>query len=57
MPTSGMEAPKNTTDRPRRSIMGGFVPREVVQQTVPREYLRVETLQRMNPAQRYLLDV
>ncbi len=48
---------KNTTDRPRRSIMGGFVPREAVQQTVQREYLRVETLQRMNPAQRYLLDV
>jgi ectoine hydroxylase-related dioxygenase (phytanoyl-CoA dioxygenase family) len=48
---------KNTTGRPRRSIMGGFVPRDTVQQTVQREYLRPATLARMSPAQRYLLDV
>ena len=38
-------------------IMGGFVPRDAVQQTVQREYLRPATLARMSPAQRYLLDV
>jgi Phytanoyl-CoA dioxygenase (PhyH) len=47
----------NTTDRLRRSIMGGFVPRQAIQQTVQREYLRPETVQRMSAAQRYLLDI
>ncbi|HXW78591.1 MAG TPA: phytanoyl-CoA dioxygenase family protein [Acidimicrobiales bacterium] len=48
---------KNTTGRLRRSIMGGFVPRELIQQTVQREYLRPETLQRLSAPQRYLLEV
>ena len=48
---------KNTTDQLRRSVMGGFVPRDVVQQTVQREHLRRETLRRLGAAQRYLLEV
>jgi ectoine hydroxylase-related dioxygenase (phytanoyl-CoA dioxygenase family) len=48
---------QNTTDHLRRSVMGGFVPRDVVQQTVQREYLRPETLLRLSAPQRYLLEV
>ena len=48
---------KNTTGQLRRSVMGGFVPRDVTQQTVQRENLRPATLRRLSPAQRYLLEV
>jgi ectoine hydroxylase-related dioxygenase (phytanoyl-CoA dioxygenase family) len=48
---------QNTTDGLRRSVMGGFVPRHVVQQTVQREYLRPETRARLSAPQRYLLEV
>ena len=48
---------KNTTGQLRRSVMGGFVPREVVQQTVQSDHLGPATLQRLTAAQRYLLEV
>jgi ectoine hydroxylase-related dioxygenase (phytanoyl-CoA dioxygenase family) len=47
----------NRTGQLRRSVMGGFVPRQVTQQTVQRESLRAETIARLGPAQRYLLQV
>jgi ectoine hydroxylase-related dioxygenase (phytanoyl-CoA dioxygenase family) len=48
---------KNTTDKLRRSVMGGFVPREAVQQTVQRDSLSAATLSRLSEAQKYLLEV
>lgn len=48
---------KNTTDKLRRSVMGGFVPREAVQQTVQRDSLSAATLSRLSEAQKYVLDV
>lgn len=47
----------NTTDKPRRALHGAFVRREHRQQTVQRDYLRPETIQKLTPAQRYLLEV
>jgi ectoine hydroxylase-related dioxygenase (phytanoyl-CoA dioxygenase family) len=48
---------KNTTDLPRRVLLAAFVRREQRQQVVQRENIHPETLERLTPAQRYLLEV
>jgi ectoine hydroxylase-related dioxygenase (phytanoyl-CoA dioxygenase family) len=47
----------NKTSRPRRALHAAFVRREHRQQTVQRDYLRPETIQKLTSAQRYLLEV
>jgi ectoine hydroxylase-related dioxygenase (phytanoyl-CoA dioxygenase family) len=47
----------NKTDSPRRALHGYFCRREHPQQLVQREHLRPETLARLSPVQRYLLEV
>lgn len=47
----------NRTDRLRRSVMGAFVPRDVVQQTVQRDSLSTATITRLNGPQKYLLQL
>jgi ectoine hydroxylase-related dioxygenase (phytanoyl-CoA dioxygenase family) len=47
----------NKTNTPRRALHGYFCRREHTQQLVQREHLRPETLTRLSPVQRYLLEV
>lgn len=47
----------NTTEQPRRVLHCAFVAREHPQQTVQRDHLSPETVARMSPAARWLLDV
>ena len=47
----------NTTDLPRRACHAYFTRREHPQQTVQRDHLRPETVARLTPAQRHLLDL
>lgn len=47
----------NHTDQARRGIHGAFVRRDRTQQTVQRDHLRPETIDRLSPPQRYLLEV
>lgn len=47
----------NRTTRPRRAIYGYFVRRQHPQQLVQREHVSPATVARLNPAQRYLLDI
>ncbi len=46
----------NNSNRPRRALHAAFVRRGQAQQTVQRDFLRPETLVRLTPAQRYILD-
>jgi Phytanoyl-CoA dioxygenase (PhyH) len=48
---------QNRTARPRRALHSAYVRRDETQQTVFRNYVRPVTLDRLSPAQRYLLDV
>jgi ectoine hydroxylase-related dioxygenase (phytanoyl-CoA dioxygenase family) len=48
---------ENKTGSPRRALHGYFCRREHTQQQVQREHLRPETLARLSPVQRYLLEV
>lgn len=47
----------NTNGAPRRALHAAFSRRQHRQQTVQADYLRPETLRRLSPAQRYLLEV
>lgn len=47
----------NNTEQPRRALHAAFVRREHQQQTVQRDHLRPETLERLSAPQRYLLEV
>lgn len=47
----------NTSGAPRRALHGAFARREHRQQTVQADYLRPETVGRLSPEQRYLLEV
>jgi ectoine hydroxylase-related dioxygenase (phytanoyl-CoA dioxygenase family) len=47
----------NRTDRPRRAMHSYFCRRDQRQQTEQRASLSAETIARLNPAQRYILDV
>jgi ectoine hydroxylase-related dioxygenase (phytanoyl-CoA dioxygenase family) len=47
----------NTTGEARRALHGAFVRREHEQQTVQKDHLRTQTLERLTPQQRYLLEV
>jgi ectoine hydroxylase-related dioxygenase (phytanoyl-CoA dioxygenase family) len=48
---------QNRTAAPRRAIHAAFVRRDQKQQTVFRDYMHPETYERLNEAQRYLLEV
>lgn len=47
----------NRSGAPRRALHGAFTRRHQPQETVQADYLRPETLRRLSPAQRYLLEV
>ncbi len=47
----------NRSDRPRRALHGLFTRRDRPQQTDQKTYLRPETLARLSPAARFILDV
>jgi ectoine hydroxylase-related dioxygenase (phytanoyl-CoA dioxygenase family) len=47
----------NRSDRPRRALHGLFTRRDRAQQTDQQAYLRPETLSRLSPAARFILDV
>jgi ectoine hydroxylase-related dioxygenase (phytanoyl-CoA dioxygenase family) len=47
----------NRTDKPRRAMHSYFALRHLPQQTDQQAYLRVETYNRLTPAQRFILDV
>jgi ectoine hydroxylase-related dioxygenase (phytanoyl-CoA dioxygenase family) len=47
----------NRTDKPRRAMHSYFARRHLPQQLDQKAYLRVETYNRLSPAQRYILDV
>jgi ectoine hydroxylase-related dioxygenase (phytanoyl-CoA dioxygenase family) len=46
----------NHSSKPRRALHAAFVRRDQAQQTVQKDFLRPETLGRLTPAQRFLLD-
>jgi ectoine hydroxylase-related dioxygenase (phytanoyl-CoA dioxygenase family) len=48
---------RNRSDRPRRALHGLFTRRDRQQQTDQKTYLRPETLARLSPAARFILDV
>jgi ectoine hydroxylase-related dioxygenase (phytanoyl-CoA dioxygenase family) len=47
----------NKTDMPRRSLQGAFIPRDEQSGTDFRSRMRVETLARISPLAKYLLDI
>jgi ectoine hydroxylase-related dioxygenase (phytanoyl-CoA dioxygenase family) len=48
---------QNHTDKPRRAMHSYFALRHLPQQLDQQAYLRVETYERLSPAQRFILDV